>query len=94
MTYSPGESSSFGSGVWKFHSAWKVHRSVRSFLICNFRSVPRLSNNGGDEDFIGLIPPRYNGKWPRWMEQPYFGCSSVDEYHTKDGWEIRIGAHA
>jgi hypothetical protein len=57
-------------------------------------ALQRLSYHGGDEDWIGLIPPKYSGRWLHWMEQPYFGCAGVDEYHTKDGWEIRIGAHA
>lgn len=51
-----------------------------------------LSRHGGDEDFVGLIPPGLDV--PGWMESGSpFGCSDVS---TTDlaGWTLTIGAHA
>ena len=56
-----------------------------------------LSTNGGDEDWLALIPPLLKNKHIPWMEEgKSFGCCDVSEYKHKEipGWVIRIGSHA
>ena len=69
--------------VWQFHDAPVA--------------LQDLSNNGGDEDWLAEIPPKFSGSWIGWMESGGpFGCCDVSEYDhpTKAGWKVKIGAHA
>lgn len=71
--------------VWKFNDAPEYLRN--------------LSNNGGDEDWLAVIPPGYKDEWIPWMESgSEFGCCCVDEYDypslTLKGFKVRIGSHA
>ena len=54
-----------------------------------------LSQNGGDEDWVALVPPHYSARYISWMESgSSFGCCSVYDYPLPDGSIVRIGAHA
>jgi hypothetical protein len=55
-----------------------------------------LSQNGGDEDWLAEIPPKYQDEYISWLETPSFGCCCVDEYDhpTKKNWKVKIGSHA
>ena len=67
--------------VWPFHRA-PIH-------------LQNLSENGGDEDWLGLIPPGM--EVPHWMEGGTpFGCCCVDEipHPYRSGWTVVIGCHA
>jgi hypothetical protein len=64
--------------VWPFHEAPPALRA--------------LSRNGGDEDWLALLP---DDDVPQWMDEggPY-GCCSVDEHRLPDGRLVVIGCHA
>lgn len=54
-----------------------------------------LSDHGGDEDWVALIPAILADEWIGWMESgTSFGCCSVSERTLPDGRVVRIGAHA
>lgn len=51
-----------------------------------------LSTNGGDEDWIAVVP--YGMHRPSWMEEgSAFGCCSVDAFEILAG-TVYIGSHA
>ncbi len=59
--------------------------------------LKRLSTNGGDEDWVALIPPTLASIYIPWMESgSSFGCCCVDEYQHPELPEyiVRIGCHA
>jgi len=59
--------------------------------------LKQLSTNGGDEDWVALLPPKFNGKWISWMDEGSpFGCCCVDDYQHAElpGYTVRIGSHA
>jgi hypothetical protein len=56
-----------------------------------------LSQHGGDEDWVALIPPKLADQYIGWMESGGpFGCCHVSEHTHPElpGYEVRIGAHA
>jgi len=68
--------------VWRFQDAPEELRN--------------LSTNGGDEDWLALIPPLLCGEWIGWIDSGAFGCCSVDTYNHPElpGYVVRIGSHA
>jgi hypothetical protein len=53
----------------------------------------KLSTNGGDEDWLALLPPGMSV--PFWMEAgSRFGCCCVDEFKQPDGSTVVIGSHS
>jgi hypothetical protein len=67
--------------VWRFEDAPKQYRD--------------LSTNGGDEDWILLIPPGYDCEWIGWAERGgSFGVCCVDRFTLDDGSRVWIGSHA
>lgn len=63
--------------VWAFDEAPKKYQ--------------KLSNNGGDEDWVAFVPDLYNDRWICWLE--HLGCCSTEE-HAVVGGTIVIGSHA
>ena len=66
--------------------------------VYRFEDAPEelriLSTNGGDEDWIAIVPPSLQDDYFPWLEEgSLFGCCSVDEYWL-DGNKILIGCHA
>lgn len=56
-----------------------------------------LSRNGGDEDWVALVPPILADEWIPWMDDgTSFGRCDVSEYEHPElpGYKIRIGSHA
>ena len=54
-----------------------------------------LSENGGDEDWLMVVPPVLANMYIPWAEQGgSFGCCSVDRYILDDGSMVYIGAHS
>ena len=55
-----------------------------------------LSTNGGDEDWLALVPPKFSEYYLRWLEVPYFAVCTVDEMEdpAQPGWRVYIGCHA
>ncbi len=69
--------------VWRFHDAPKELRA--------------LSTNGGDEDWLAVIPPCMSDDWIPWMEDNSpFGVCCVDEYShpSSERFLVRIGSHS
>lgn len=68
-----------------------------AILVWEFDDAPerfrRLSEHGGDEDWVALIPPDSN--YITWAEEgTAFGVCRVSEHDVGHGWTVRIGAHA
>lgn len=68
--------------VWKFHEAPE--------------ELQQLSTNGGDEDWLALIPPSLAGTYISWIATAGFGACDVSTYNHPElpGYEVRIGQHA
>lgn len=66
---------------------WRFEKAHEAFQM--------LSTNGGDEDWVALIPPSMSEEYFGWMEEGSpFGCCDVSEYDLPWGWKVRIGSHA
>lgn len=67
--------------------------------IWRFKDAPeelkQLSDNGGGEDWLALIPPKLTDEFILWLECPYFG-NDVSEYGHPElpGYKVKIGAHS
>lgn len=66
--------------VWPFHHAP--------------RELRELSTNGGDEDWLALVPPGFKDAWIPWLEMGPFGCCHVNQYELPNGSVVHIGCHA
>lgn len=66
--------------VWEFGSAPKV--------------LQELSRNGGDEDWIALVPPELKGTCITWLDGGHFGNDDPEVVKLPHGYEIRIASHA
>lgn len=66
--------------------------------IYKFNDAPeelkKLSTNGGDEDWIAIIPPSLQDEYIPWFEEGNsFGCFKVEEYMLGNGDKVLIGCH-
>lgn len=75
----------------------------RRVVVYRFQDAPdelrALSQNGGDEDWLALIPPSLCNIHIPWLEEGTpFGYCCVDSYpHPSPffrGWRVVIGSHA
>lgn len=102
--HSAGSGASYKTHFPKYHR-WRfvgplvpVQESQgESIVVWSFYSAPGelrcLSNHGGDEDYIALLPHGMDA--PSWMRSgSAFGCFSVSESEYGDGRRVFIGAHA
>ena len=69
----------------------------KAIVVWSFYDAPGelrcLSNHGGDEDWVALLPRDMDQ--PSWMQEgSSFGCCSVSEHRYEDGRTVYIGAHA
>ncbi len=74
------------------------YRPYRTIMVWRFEDAPdefrRLSDHGGDEDWLAYVPESFEGSWIGWMESGTpFGVCDVSE-HKVDGGTVHIGAHA
>ena len=74
-----------------------LEQQGQAMLVWYWKDAPgelrALSDHGGDEDFISLLP--LNKEAPSWMDDgSSFGHCRVSSYRLPDGREVRIGAHA
>lgn len=53
-----------------------------------------LSDNGGDEDWLAVIPPSLSANRDGYSWLDHLGCCSNDHTELRDGWVVVIGAHA
>lgn len=63
--------------VWPFEKAPKVYQE--------------MSNNGGDEDWVALVPPTIL-YLPLWLD--HLGSDQPQEYEIAEKFRIFIGSHA
>jgi hypothetical protein len=69
--------------VWSFHQAPEEYQA--------------LSEHGGDEDWVALIPKKHWEKYgePGWAASgSRFGCCDTSLHELNNGDVILIGAHA
>jgi len=55
-----------------------------------------LSDHGGDEDWVALLPPKLAYEYILWLKEGTFGICDVSSHTHPElpGYEVRIGAHA
>ncbi len=70
-------------------------------IVYRFCDAPpqlqQLSTNGGDEDWLAVIPPHLTDAYIGWMESQGFDtCTDYQKYPYpgKPGYMVRIGSHA
>ena len=67
--------------VWAFHDAPAELRA--------------LSEHGGDEDWLAVLPAAFREFPPLWMDEgTAFGVCSVSRHELGDGRFVLIGAHS
>jgi hypothetical protein len=71
--------------------------------VYRFENAPKelqaLSTNGGDEDWLAIVPKHLKDEWIGWLEEgSAFGrcCVEIHEHPNpnKRGYQIRIGCHS
>ena len=65
--------------VWRFYDAPEELRA--------------LSQHGGDEDWLAVVPPALCCAWLPWLEGRQFG-EDVSTHALADGSRVYIAAHA
>ena len=77
------------------------NKSDEPILVWSFKNAPNefrnLSENGGDEDWVAVIPPNSVNKYISWMDEGTpFGCCNVEYYKhpNKNGYQVAIGSHS
>lgn len=73
--------------------------AMKPIQIWRFKEAPEefrtLSDHGGDEDWLALIPPHLADEWIPWLEEnTSFGCFRVSKHKLPDGSVVKIGAHS
>jgi hypothetical protein len=67
--------------VWRFYDAPEEYR--------------KLSDNGGDEDWLALVPPGYEDEYIGWLDSGRgFGACEVSMHKLENGYTVYIGAHS
>lgn len=66
--------------VWPFGDAPQVYQD--------------LSEHGGDEDWLALVPVELKNHYIQWLETGPFGWNEISEHPLEDGRVVYIGAHA
>lgn len=61
--------------------------------VYKFHSTPKhwqdaFADNGGDEDWLAIVPPSLADEWIGWLEGPSFGCCCVDIYKVDDKGQV------
>ncbi|KHF40717.1 hypothetical protein [Halalkalibacter okhensis] len=74
--------------------------SSMPITVYYFRDAPdqlkNLSNNGGDEDWIAIVPKEFH-EWHGeidWINSWGFGSCHVDKYILDNGDKVFIGCHS
>lgn len=77
-----------------------MHIPPNHIRVWAFEDAPEelacLSQNGGDEDWLALVPPKFNGNTPNWLDYGPFGVCSIHRYEHPElpGYLVFIGCHA
>lgn len=73
---------------------------IRHIRIWRWEDAPsefKIAGNGGDEDWLALIPPTLADEYIPWLEEgTSFGCCTVveREHPEMPGWIVKVGCHA
>jgi hypothetical protein len=80
---------------WRYTGPMVPALEGRVILVWAWKDAPgelrALSTNGGDEDWLALLP---DDDVPNWMENGTFGVSSIETHRLEDGRMVVIGVHA
>lgn len=84
------------------HNKKEPKKNSHNYIkIWKFQDSPKklaaLSTNGGDEDWLALVPPNLADTWMPWLtDNEMFGCPPISKYEHPDYPEhiIYIGCHA
>lgn len=91
------ESSAFYDYERGYHEL-ALQQARQPIRIWDFRDAPKdlkaLSDNGGDEDWLALVPPCYRDRDPLWLSSEQFGCSGVQVIERPNGFKVYIGSHS
>lgn len=67
-------------------------------LVWRFADAPEefraLSEHGGDEDWVAVVPVALRHAWIPWLEFGPFGVCDISEHLLADGRKVCIGAHS
>ena len=82
---------------WSYRKDFE--HSMAPILVWSFYDAPKelqdLSNHGGDEDWLALVPPYLADSHIGWLEAGgQFGCYRVSSNRLEDGSIVYIGAHS
>jgi hypothetical protein len=68
-----------------------------AILVWRWHNAPAelkaLSTNGGDEDWVALVPADQKDDYISWLENSSFGVCAIDSYDF-EGMKVYIGCHA
>lgn len=69
----------------------------KAIRIWQFEEAPEylkvLSGNGGDEDWLALIPSHLKCRWIHWLEANAFG-TFVEVLLLPGNWQVKISSHS
>lgn len=70
----------------------------RMIRVWRFQDAPQelrdISEHGGDEDWLAVVPPALAEAWIGWLEHGEFGACETTKHTQIDGSVVYIGAHA
>ena len=72
--------------------------ATKMILVWAFEDAPEafkaLSTNGGDEDWLALVPYPLQDKYIGWLESQSFSTDGEPEKHETEFGIVYIGSHA
>ena len=73
------------------------HNISKAIIVWRFSEAPeeyrKLSDNGGDEDWLAFLPEDMKSDYIPWLDGETFGCCDTSTYPVVGG-VVRIGSHA
>lgn len=71
--------------------------ATTAIQVWRFMEAPadlrELSTNGGDEDWLALVPAKFNDDYIGWLGTD-FGCFGVETHDLPTGDKVYIGCHS
>ena len=76
----------------------KAKADDKAILVWRFNEAPQwlqdLSEHGGDEDWLAVVPLHLKDEYIPWLEVGRFGPCEVSSHELESGLVVKIGAHA